>query len=61
VTFGWDWIPRMFLAFLALSAVLLVRSKVLGRETATYQESVHLTTATFGVLSIVVLVAQQLG
>ena len=61
VTFGWDWIPRLFLAFLALSVVLLLRSRALGKPRVAYQESVHLTTATFGLLSILVLLAQQLS
>jgi hypothetical protein len=61
VTFGWAWIPRMFLGFLALSVVLLVRSRALGRQPGFYDESVHLTTATFGLLSILVLLALQLG
>lgn len=61
VTFGWDWIPRMFLAFLALSAALLIRSRALGNEPTAYEESVQLTTARFGLLSIVVLLVQRLS
>ena len=59
VTFGWDWIPRMFLAYLALSALLLLRSRALGARFFC-GESGHLTTATFGLLSSPVLIAQQL-
>jgi hypothetical protein len=61
VTFGWSWIPRLFLGFLALSGVLLVRSRALGKQPVFYEEAVHLTTASFGLLSILVLLAQQLG
>ena len=56
-TFGSDSILRMFLAFLALSAVLTVHSRALGKPRAAYTESVHLTAATLGLLSILVLLA----
>lgn len=51
----------MFLAFLALSALLLLRSRALGRQPMFYEESVHLTTATFGLLSSLVLLFHQLS
>lgn len=59
VSFEWDWTPRLFLAFLALSAVLLARSRLLGQPPAFHEENIHLTTATLGLLSLLVLLAAQ--
>lgn len=60
VAFGWDWILPMFLAFAVLSGLLVVRSKLLGRQPVIYEESVHVTTAAFGILSVVTLAVQAM-
>lgn len=61
LTFGWTWIPIAFVALLAMSGVLLVRSRALGRGAAYYEESVHFTTATLGILAVVVLIVAALN
>lgn len=61
VTFGWVWLPRAFLALVAVSGTLLVRSRLMGRKPAYYEECVHLTTVTVGLLAGIVVLVNTFG